>query len=152
MFPTPHRALLREHHCFLFSAVPFAKVSLAGGIAGKRSAGVVAAHCCTLTLEVLLCVSGWTVAKLFLDFSRLLTSMWLWRGCLESLSCVCFSFFEATSLLTSGGAMVARRCKAGKGVDFKVPVMSLHALFSSGSTFLAWHDRDQTGAQYSATE
>ena len=77
VFPTLHRALLREHHCFLFSAVPFVKVSLAGGIAGKRSAGVVAAHCCTLTLEVLLCVSGWTMAKLFVHFSRLLTSMWL---------------------------------------------------------------------------
>ena len=31
VFPTLHRALLREHHCFLFSAVPFVKVSLAGG-------------------------------------------------------------------------------------------------------------------------
>ena len=55
VFPTLHRALLRERHCFLFSAVSFVKVSLAGGVAGKRSAGVVAAHLSTLAIDVAMC-------------------------------------------------------------------------------------------------
>ena len=41
-------------------------------------------------------------------------------------------------------------CSVGSGVARNVPVMVRQELFSSGSTFPAWHDLLHTGAQYSA--
>ena len=49
------------------------------------------------------------------------------------------------SLLISGGAIPASLYNAGRGVGLNVPVIFMHALLSSGSTVLAWHDLPQTG-------
>lgn len=52
----------------------------------------------------------------------------------------------------AGGAMVDRQWSANSGVDFNVLVMTLQALFHSAPIFLAWHECDNSGEQYSAAE
>ena len=63
-----------------------------------------------------------------------------------------FSIFAIVSRRIWGGGIPATLYKDGRGVDFKVPVIIRHDLFSSGSTLCAWHDLVHTGAQYSAVE
>ena len=72
-----------------------------------------------------------------------------WRG---SLSCLYLSTFAIVSLRVLARAMLKSLCSVGSGVARNVPVIVLQALFSSGSTFPAWHDLLHTGAQYSAVE
>ena len=92
------------------------------------------------------------VMKLFLDLSLPLGAPWPERGCFGSVSCLNLWLLDLLSLRICGGAMPANLYSAGRGVGLSAPVIALHALLSSGSTIFAWHDLDQTGAQYSAVE
>ena len=54
------------------------------------------------------------------------------------------------SLLISGGAIPASRCRLLVSVGLRQPVMVRQALFRAGSNFLACTDLDHTGHAYSA--
>ena len=47
---------------------------------------------------------------------------------------------------------VAKLCKLLRAVGLRAPVLISHDLFRSVSMIFVWHERDHTGAQYSAPE
>ena len=77
------------------------------------------------------------VAKLFLDLSLPFVPVCSKSGCLGSRSCLCFSVIACVSLRMCGGAIPANLYTVVSGVGLSVPVIVLHALLSSRSTFLA---------------
>ena len=56
-----------------------------------------------------------------------------------------------TSLLRSGGTVLASIYKSSTLVGFRHPVIDLHVWSSSGSSRCACIDLDHTGSAYSAT-
>ena len=54
--------------------------------------------------------------------------------------------------MIAGDSIPDSKYKSSMLAGFRHPVTDWHALFSSGSRFLAWGDLAQTGAAYSAVE
>ena len=85
-------------------------------------------------------------------FNRLTAGTWPCREWAAFVSCFFFSTLAHTSLLMSGGGILASRYSSSTLVGIKHPVIDLHASFSSGSSLEACGDLAQTGHAYSAAE
>jgi len=75
-----------------------------------------------------------------------------WIGQLSWAIIFSTSLSVAAFLRRAGGSMLARTGNHGRGVEHRVPEMRRMVEFNCTSTNSVWGDRDQTGAQYSATE
>ena len=71
-------------------------------------------------------------------------------GCLGSVDWHSFFALLAVSLLISGGAIPASRCRLLVLVGLRQSVMVRQVLFRTGSNLLACTDLDHTGHAYSA--
>ena len=98
---------------------------------------------------------GWTrnwtwLRKVLLDFNLVGAGTDSNSGCLESIDWHSLSALLAVSLLISGGAIPASRCRLLVLVGLRQPVMVRQALSRAGSNLLACTDLDHTGHAYSA--
>ena len=73
-------------------------------------------------------------------FKRLSACIWPCREWPAFVSCFCFFTLAHTSLLMSGGAILASRYSSSTLVGLKHPVIDIHASFSSGSSLEACGD------------
>ena len=98
---------------------------------------------------------GWTrgwawLRKDLLDFNLVGAGSDPNSGCLGALDWRNLSALLAVSLLISGGAIPASRCRLLMLVGLRQPVIVRQALFRAGSNLLACTDFDHTGYAYSA--
>ena len=121
------RSLFRHLHSVHVSDAPLAKHSL--GVCGSLWGTDCRCwnHCSNLRVDELWISSSAACMKLFLDLSRFLGRLWPCNGCLLSFTCFSRSRWAVTLLLTSGGAIPARRCKFSTLVGCMHPVMARQA-------------------------
>ena len=95
---------------------------------------------------------GWTwLRKYLLDFNLVGAGTDPNRGCLGSVELHSLSAMLAVSLLISGGAIPASRCRLLVLVGLRQAVMVRQALFRGRSNFLVCADLDHTGHAFSAS-
>ena len=106
---------------------------------------------CSWLVSALGWTRGWIwLRKDLLDFNLVGAGTDPNSGCLGSVDWHSLSAPLAVSLLISGVAIPARRCRLLVLVDLRQPVMVRQALFRAGSNLLAYADLDHTGHAYSA--
>ena len=93
---------------------------------------------------------GRTCLRKDLDFNLVSAGSDPNSGCLGSVDWCSFSTLLAVSLLISGSAIPASRCRLLVLVGLRQPAMVRQALFRAGSNLLACTDLDHTGHAYSA--
>jgi len=75
-----------------------------------------------------------------------------WIGQLPRAIIFSTSLSAEAFLRRAGGSVLARTGNHGRGVERTVPAIRCMVEFNCTSANPVWGDRDQTGAQYSATE
>ena len=93
---------------------------------------------------------GWTWLRKDLNFNLVAAGSDPNSECLESVDWRSLFVLLAVSLLISGGAIPASRCRLLVLVGLRQPVMVRQALFRAGSNLLACTDLDHKGHAYSA--
>ena len=130
---TPVQNLLRHHHASPVLVCPFAKRSF------KLTAQLCGSKFCRYYNSLERMTFAWKSAgrmelrKHYL-FKRLSAGTWPCREWTALVSCFFFSTLAHTSLLISGGEILASRYCSTTLVGLKHTVIDLHASFSSGSS------------------
>ena len=104
----------------------------------------------SIDCSVFVSALSWAWLRKGLDFNLVGAGTDPNSGCLGSVDWHSLSALLAVSLLISGGAIPASRCRLVVLVGLRQPVMVRQALFRAGSNLLACTDLDHTGHAYSA--